>query len=259
MVNLRSAALVTPLLILVLACGSSSAQSRKDAEALRKEIEALKAQQAEMQKSLEEVRDFLRAATGGRFGAPSLVNSSFDLSGGQANGRPSAPVTLVEISDYHCPYCRRHVQQTQPNLYADYVQPGKLRHVFIHYPIAQLHPDAYRSHEAANCAADQGKFWELHGKLFETPLKTVEQLAGLAQSMGLDMTAFRGCMDSGKYANAVKESVERIQKMDINGTPMFLVGKTPSGSQPMTVARVIEGAQPYEVFKKTIDEVAASK
>jgi protein-disulfide isomerase len=259
MINRCSAALAAPVFLLLLACGSSSAQSSRDAESLRKEIEALKAQQAEMQKSLEEVRDFLRAATGGRFGGPALVNSTFDLAGAPTNGRASAPVTVVEISDYHCPYCRRHVQQTQPNLYADYVQPGKVRHVFIHYPIAQLHPDAYRSHEAASCAGDQGKFWELHSKLFETPLKTVDQLNGLAQSTGLDMTAFRACMDSGKYANAVKESVERIQKMNINGTPMFLIGKTPSGSQPMTVSKVIEGAQPYEVFKRAIDEVAAGK
>ena len=244
---------------MVLACSEPSAQAPKDPESLRKEIEALKAQQAEMQKSLDEVREFLKAATGGRFGGPSLVNSKFDLQGAPINGQSSAPVTLVEISDYHCPFCRRHVQQTQPRLYEDYVKTGKVRHVFIHYPIAQLHPDAYRSHEAASCAADQGKFWDLHTRLFDAPVKTDDQLTGLAQSAGLDMSAFRACLDSGKHAQEIKGSVERIQKMNISGTPMFLVGRTPSGTQPMTVAKVIEGAQPYDTFKVVIDEVASAK
>ena len=258
MLTRRRGLLCTPLLFFVLACSQPSAQSQKDAEGLKKEIEALKAQQAEMQKSLEEVRDFLKAATGGRFGAPSLVNSTFDLSGLPANGQKTAPLTLVEISDYHCPYCRRHVQQTQPRIYSDMVNSGKLRHVFVHYPIAQLHPDAARSHEAAMCANDQGKFWDFHTKLFETPLKTQEQLIGLAQGSGLDLTAFRACMESGKHAKEVQDSVERIAKMNVNGTPMFLLGRTqPDGK--LVVARVIEGAQPFEAFKMAVDEVLAGK
>jgi protein-disulfide isomerase len=257
---IRSRALAfVPLFFLVLACNGRLAQSPKDAESLRKEIDELKAQQAEMQKSLEEVRDFLKAATGGRFGAPSLVNSSFDLSGAPTNGQPSAPVTIVEISDYHCPYCRRHVQQTQPRLYEEYVKTGRARHVFIHYPIAQLHPDAHRSHEAASCAADQGKFWDLHLRLFDSPVKTDDQLIGLAQSVGLDMTKFRDCLQSGKHSQAIQDSVARIQKMNISGTPMFLVGRTPSGSQPMTVARIVEGAQSFDAFKAVIDETAKGK
>ena len=253
----RPAALLIPAFVVLLACGSSSAQAPRDADSLRKEIDTLKAQQAEMQKSLEEIREFLRQVTGGRFGAPSLVNSSFDLSGAPSNGQDSAPLTIVEISDYHCPFCRRHVQQTQPKLYEEYVKPGKARHVFIHYPIAQLHPDAQKSHEAAMCAGDQGKFWDLHTKLFESPAKTVEQLTGMAQNLGLDMAAFRQCLESGRHADEVKASVERVQQLNINGTPMFLIGKTPAGSQSMTVSKVIEGAQPYEAFKKAIDEVAA--
>jgi protein-disulfide isomerase len=256
----RSHVLVfVPLLYLVLACSQSSAQAPRDAESLRKEIDQLKAQQAEMKKSLEEIREFLRAATGGRFGAPSLVNSTFDISGAPVNGEPSAPVTIVEISDYHCPFCRRHVQQTQPRLYDEYVKAGKARHVFIHYPIAQLHPDAYRSHEAAMCAGDQGKFWDIHTKLFEAPVKTPEQLTAIAQNAGLDTTAFRACLDSGKHAKAVKDSVARIQKLNINGTPMFLVGRTPSGSAPLTIAKIIEGAQPLDAFRAAIAEVTGDK
>ena len=258
MLTRRRGLILAPLVFTFLACSQPAAQSSKDAEALRKEIEALKAQQAETQKSLDEVREFLKAATGGRFGAPSLVNSSFDVSGMPSNGRATAPITLIEISDYHCPYCRRHVQQTQPRIYSELVNTGKVRHVFVHYPIAQLHPDAYRSHEAAACANDQGKFWDLHKKLFETPLKTVEQLTAVAQDAGLDGNALRACLESGKHAQEVQASVERIAKLNVNGTPMFLLGRT-AGDSKVTVAKVVEGAQPYEAFKMAVDEILAGK
>lgn len=254
----RRGLVFAPFLLLFLACSQPSAQGPKDADSLRRELDALKAQQAEMQRSLDEIREFLKAATGGRFGAPSLVNSTFDISGMPSNGKADAPLTLIEISDYHCPFCRRHVQQTQPKIYSELVNTGKLRHVFVHYPIAQLHPDAYKSHEAAACANDQGRFWDLHTKLFETPLKTPEQLIGLAQNAGLDAAALRACLESGKHTKDVQASVQRISKMNINGTPMFLLGKTSPDSK-ITIAKVIEGAQPYEAFKMAADEVLAGK
>src|SRR5215217_2529771 len=257
MLSRRRGIICAPFLFMFLACSQSSAQSPKDADAMRKELDALKAQQGEMQKSLDEIREFLRAATGGRFGAPSLINTTFDISGLPARGDAKAEVMLIELSDYHCPFCRRHVQQTQPRLYSELVDKGKLRHVFVHYPIAQLHPDAYKSHEAALCANDQGKFWDLHTRLFEAPLKTPEQLTGLAQTAGLEATAFRACLDSGKHAKEVEASVERISKLNVNGTPMFLVGR--NTGDKITVAKVIEGAQPFEAFKAAVDEIAAGK
>lgn len=259
MPNARSLVATVPLALVLLACGPSSAQSPRNIDELQKELEAIRIEQAEMRKSLEEVRDFLRAATGGRFGAPSLVNMTFDTAGAPSYGEASAPVTIVEISDYHCPYCRRHVQQTQPRIYSDYVQPGKARHVFIHYPIAQLHPDAHRAHEAASCAGDQGKFWEYHARLFEMPAKTADELTAHAGAAGLDVAAFRKCLDAGTHAGAVKESVERIQELAISGTPMFLIGRTEAGGGAVTIQRVVEGAQPYEAFKAAIDDVAAGK
>ena len=257
MVNHRVFAIAASLLIL-LACGSS-AQSPKDTEALKKEIAELKASQAELARSLDEVREFLKAVTGGRFGAPSIVGTSFEIDGAPSYGQASAPVTMIEISDYHCPFCRRHVQQTQPQLYAEYVNSGKVRHVFLHYPIDQLHPDAYRSHEAASCAADQGKFWQFHTKLFETPLRTIEQLVPVGQSVGLDPQALRACLESGKHSQEVKASVERIQKLGISGTPAFLIGRTTSGGGPIKINKVVEGAQPFSVFKTALDETLAAK
>ena len=256
---LRHPLVAVVCVLTLLGCRSSAAQSPKDTEALRKEVEQLKASQAEMQKSLDEIREFLRAATGGRFGSPPLAGSSVEITGAPVNGSGTAPVTLIEVSDYHCPFCRRHFQQTQPQLNSNYIRAGKIRHVFLHYPIDQLHPDAYRSHEAASCAADQGKFWELHAKLFEAPVRTVDQLISAGQSAGLDASRLRSCLESSKHAQEVQDSVARIQKMGISGTPVFLIGRTPSGNAPVKVSKVLEGAQPYEEFQKAIDEVLAAR
>ena len=256
---LRHPLIAVVTVLTLLGCGSSSAQSPKETEALKKEVEALKASQAEMQQSLEEIREFLKAATGGRFGSPPLAGSSVPIDGAPANGKSTAPVTLIEVSDYHCPFCRRHFQQTQPQLNTNYINSGKVRHVFLHYPIDQLHPDAFRSHEAASCAADQGKFWDLHAKLFEAPARTIDQLIPLGQSAGLNVDAFRTCLESGKHAQEVKESVARIQKMGISGTPAFLIGRTPSGNEPMKVSKVVEGAQSFDAFQKAIEQVLSEK
>ena len=213
-----------------------------------------------MQQSLDEIREFLKAATGGRFGAPSLVNSTFDIAGMPANGKADAPLTLIEISDYHCPFCRRHVQQTQPQIYSELVEhrQGAARVRPLSDRAAASRRRTGRTRRRC-CANDQGKFWELHAKLFETPLKTAEQLIGLAQNAGLDATAFRACLESGKHAKEVQASVERIAKMNVNGTPMFLLGERPSKDSKVTIAKVIEGAQPYEAFKMAVDEVLAGK
>ena len=240
------AILILPAFVF-LACSQPAAQSQQqEVEALRKEIEILK-------RDLAEVREFLKVVTKGQFGAAKIEDKTIDLTGAPVNGQASAKLTLVEISDYHCPFCRRHFQQTQPQIYSEFVNTGKVRHVFIHYPIDQLHPDAFRSHEAASCAQDQGKFWELHTKLFETPAKTTEQIVAIAQTAGLDSTALKACMDSGKYSKAVRESVANMQELGADSTPLFLIGLTPAPGQPMKIVQVIKGAYPFSEFKTRLE------
>ena len=239
-------------IVALAACTRPSAQSQ-DVEALRKEIEELKASQEAMKKDLSEIREFLRLVTGGKFGAPPIEGQTVDLTGAPARGQASAPITLVEVSDYHCPYCRRHFQQTQPQINSTFIDQGKVLHVFVHYPIDQLHPEAFRSHEAASCAADQGKFWELHAKLFEAPARSVDQIVELAGAAGLDANALRSCMESGKYSTAVRESVKRMQQLGVDSTPMFLIGMTPNDGEPMKILKVVRGAHPFDQFKAAIE------
>jgi protein-disulfide isomerase len=171
-------------------------------------------------------------------------------------GSASAKVTLVEVSDYHCPFCRRHTQQVFPQIQKDYVDTGKIRYVFIDYPIAQLHPDAHKAHEAANCAGEQGKFWEMHRSLFANPpARDAAQFTAQARAIGADVAKFSACLTGGKYGAPVRETVEQIQGLGIGGTPTTLVGITPSPGAPMKIAKVVVGAQPYQSFRTAIDAI----
>jgi protein-disulfide isomerase len=242
--TVRAAVLLSSMLL--AACSSPAAQSQQEVEALRKEVESLK-------KDIAEIRDFLKAVTGGKFGAPRLEDQSVDLTNAPAKGQPEAPITLVEVSDYHCPFCRKHFVETQPRIDAEYVRAGKVRHVFIHLPIDQLHPEAYRSHEGAACAAEQGKFWELHAKLFEKPVRSSDDIVAHAQAAGLDAGALRTCIESGKHRAMVRDNVSRMQAIGVDSTPLFLIGKTPPPGKPMEIDAVVRGAYPFEQFKTTFD------
>ena len=133
---------------------------------------------------------------------------------------------MVEVSDYHCPFCRRHTLTTQPQIDAEYINTGKLRYVFIDYPIDQLHPDAFKAHEAANCAGEQGKYWEMHAKLFESPptrdgAQLVPQLVAQAQAVGLDVGEVprllrrRQVRDAGPRQRRADAGARRRQHADV--------------------------------------------
>jgi protein-disulfide isomerase len=227
-----------------------------DVAALRREIEALKAQQAAMKKDLDAIKSFLQALVqGGKPAEETLVNASIDIGGEPARGSAAAKVTLVEVSDYHCPFCRRHMQETQPRIEQEYISTGKIRYVFVDYPIEQLHPDAFKAHEAASCAGDQGKYWEMHAKLFATPTRDVNELVAQAESLGVNGATFRACLTGNKYATPVRDSVARMQQLGVDSTPMFLIGLTPADGQPMKVLKVVKGAHPFQQFKTAIDSL----
>jgi protein-disulfide isomerase len=241
----------------VLACSSPEAQSGQDAAALRKELDALKAQVTAMQKDVDAIKSLLT-----RLGAnldsadPPFAKAELHVAGAPAKGSPSATVMLVEVSDYHCPYCKRHYSQVFSKLESEYVNTGKIRYVFADFPVAQLHPDAFRSHEAALCAGDQGKYWEMHAKLFTSPpARDYDALSSLASGVVPDAAALKACLSSQKHAEAVKRSVERMEQQGVPGTPIFFIGKTPSGNDTMKTVKFVYGAKPYAEFKAAIDSV----
>jgi protein-disulfide isomerase len=158
-----------------------------------------------------------------------------------AIGSPSAPVTLVEFSDFQCPFCQR-VAPTLKKVRAAY--GDRVRIVWKDFPLTQIHPQAFKAGEAAHCAADQGKYWEYHDRLFANQQTLqVEDLKAHAASLGLDSAKFDACLDSAKYGNRVRNGVAQGSRLGVNSTPTIYIN-----------GRLVAGAQPYEVFAAVIDE-----
>jgi protein-disulfide isomerase len=163
--------------------------------------------------------------------------------GNPAKGPAGAPVTVIEFSDFQCPYCAR-VTPTLAKLQEAY--PGKIRVVFRDLPLPN-HKNAGPAAEAAQCAHDQGKFWEMHDRLFANQQKLAPaDLKEHAVALGLDAAAFNQCLDSGKYTAEWRKDAEEANRLGVNGTPAFFVN-----------GRLISGAQPYEVFAQIVEEELA--
>ncbi len=176
--------------------------------------------------------------------APPVFRTQVRMDGGPAKGPATALVTIVKFEDFHCPFCKR-VQPAFTELLSQY--DGKLKLVHRDFPLDQLHPQARKAHEAGRCAEEQGKFWAYHDVLYaNSPKASLEQLNAYAQEVGLDMTAFRQCMDNGKFQATVQQDVEEGTRAGVTGTPAFFIN-----------GRMLSGAQPVEKFVQMIDEELA--
>ena len=227
--------------------------------ALKRQVQELRDQQAQMQRELTAIKNFLQSLLQPKpSGAevPGLVGAAIPTANEPTMGSSSAKVTLMEISDYHCPFCKRQTQQTFPQLVSEYVKTGKVQFVFVDYPIAQLHPKAARTHEAAICAGEQGKYWEMHLSLFNGPVANDDgTLMSRAQQVGLNTGAFESCLKSSRHAASIQASASRMEQLGISGTPMVVLGYTPAPGQPLKVEKYVYGAQPYSAFKEAIDSL----
>jgi len=172
-------------------------------------------------------------------------------------GAKTAPVVVMEFSDFHCPFCRRHATTVLPRLKRDYVDTGKVLYVFRHFPL-DSHPDAPAAGAAAACAGRQGKFWEMHDRFFETPARVgPADLSTHALLLGLDLPRFRLCLDR-EGREDVRADTALGQELGISGTPAFIFG-TNRGGESMAPVSSISGADTYEAFAKAIDALLAIK
>jgi protein-disulfide isomerase len=215
---------------------------------LQEDVERLKTELAEIKKQLADLRQLLSQ----RAAQPANVMVKVSVGDSPSLGQPDAPVTLVEFSDYQCPFCGRFFKQTFTALKTDYIDTGKLRYVFRDFPLDTIHPQARKAAEAAHCAGAQGKYWEMHDTLFknQSALK-VDNLKAFARDLGLDTDAFNACLDQGTYAEAVNQHLAAGSQAGIAGTPGFFIGKT--SAEGTLEATFIKGAQPITAFRQVID------
>ena len=175
---------------------------------------------------------------------PAIQRIEVSVQGAPFKGGAKAPVTIVEFSDFHCPFCKQ-VVSTLVKLESQY--GDKIKLVFRDFPIEGLHPGASKAHEAARCANEQGKFWAYHDKLFASPPNSSPEIfKGFAKEVGLEPVAFETCLGSGRHQEAIKKDIEEGQRVGVGGTPAFFIN-----------GRLLSGAQPLEAFARVIDEELA--
>lgn len=166
-------------------------------------------------------------------------------------------IALVEFTDYECPYCGRHARETSPRIHKEWVEPGTVRHVLFNFPLERIHPNARKAGEAAECAARQGRFWEMHNRLFSDPNGLVADLAQPVNGLELDVTTFKRCMD-GEAADAISADLAEGRRLGVTTTPTFFVGIV-QGDGSIHLAKRVSGARSFEVFQDLIRSVVTTK
>src|SRR5215470_7417980 len=162
-----------------------------------------------------------------------------------AKGNPSAPVTIIEFSDYQCPFCKKAEPTVQEVLKV--YGPDKVRFAYRNFPLP-MHTDARPAAEAAGCAAEQGKFWEYHEKLMAAKDLSPANLQTMATELGVDKKKFEDCYAAEKFKGDIEKDVKAGEEAGVNGTPAFFIN-----------GRMLDGAQPFEKFKEVIDEELAAQ
>ena len=227
----------------------AAAQAVPAYDVLRREIEELREGQRRLEGQIEEIKKLL---AGGR--SAEVRNVVVAVAGSSFKGELTAMVTVVEFSDYQCPFCGRYARETFPRIDAEYISTGKVRYVFRDFPIGSLHPRAFKAHEASHCAGEQGKYWEMHDRLFfHQQAVRAADLRLHADALALHRPWFEECLDAGRHAARIRQDLEEGKRATVRGTPTFFIGLTVPDEPMITAARVIRGAQPYSAFKEAID------
>jgi protein-disulfide isomerase len=178
--------------------------------------------------------------------APQFIRYDIPSEGFPSIGPNDAPITIVEFSDYQCPYCRRWHQQVYESLLAAY--PGKIKLVYRHLPLTSIHPDAFGAAEAAMCAGEQDAYWAYHEKLFASESLGSEVYDQYALDLSLNMNDFQTCMETEKYKQAIEADSDFAVDLGVRSTPTFFIN-----------GLALVGAQPLDVFKQVIDKELAGE
>lgn len=256
--------LASRLLVLIVVAslgvaGSAAAQvSREEFEALKSEVGTLKESVKAQNDLLRQFLERLGAAREGREAPFKEMLVATD--GGAVYGKPTAKVTIVEFTDFQCPFCARYANDTFPQIDREYIETGRVRYVFRDFPIEAAHPQAFKAHEAVHCAADQGKRLEMHKRIFANQrAMSVNDLTAHAVALGLDKARFEKCVAQGTYATKIRSGLSAGEQAGVRGTPTFFVGLTQPNTPNVKAVRRIVGAQPYAAFKTAIDELLAAQ
>jgi protein-disulfide isomerase len=205
---------------------------------------------AELREALEEKGEF--AARRSAVARPRVF--PLDVRGEPFRGHRDAKVAIVEYSDFACPYCAQYVREVYPQIETNYVQSGKVKYFFRDLP-EHGHTNALVAAQAARCAGDQGRFWEMHDILFAAqPALGRTELETYAQGLGLDPEKFNACLDNQRWAEAIRRSEVGARRMEIYGTPAFLIGTISEDGNVVQATRTVIGGS-LDTLKSALDEL----
>jgi len=229
----------------------------------KEEVRQLREQVTEIQKQLAEIKELLEA--GAQAQAPAAEPAGFrpqsiSIGTSPVKGNKDAPITMVEYSDYQCPFCARNYREVMPRIQKEYIDTGKLKFVMREFPLSSLHKNATNASIAALCAGEQGKYWEMHNVLFENQKALdVNNLKSLAGTIGLDTATFDDCLDNKKTEGLVRKDMASGTKLGMRGTPGFFIGLTDlSDPDEVELSVFIRGAQSFDQFQANIDDLLES-
>jgi protein-disulfide isomerase len=192
----------------------------------------------------------------GAAAAPSLVDS-VDMTlalTGHIKGSKNAKVAIVEFSDFQCPYCGRFAKETLPELKRDFIDGGSAQFIYRDNPLENIHPYALKASAAAECAEQQGKYWEMHDAIFSQQRELTDtSFLNHAKALRLDTTTFSTCLEGGATSR-IKADQAEAGRLGVQSTPIFLIGRVDSNGT-IRVTKRINGAAPYETFKATLKEL----
>ncbi|HTS27494.1 MAG TPA: thioredoxin domain-containing protein [Bryobacteraceae bacterium] len=206
----------------------------------------------EILNELRQIRQLLEKQGKAPTGQPEITRARLNLDGFAMLGSKDAPLTIVEFTDYQCPFCQRFHLSTFGDLKKQYIDTGKVRFFSRDLPL-DFHSNALRAAQAARCANEQGQFWALRNVMGSNPDKLdFEHILGFAGDLRMDTAKFRNCVESEKYKDAVQTDVMEAMKIGATGTPTFVLGKsTPEGVD----GELMVGAQPFPLFDMKLKEL----
>jgi len=245
----RSLKVSVLLPVALLLFSQSTLAQQTSMDDLRKEIETLSQNMKTMQQDVQEIKALLQ----NRMRVTPPQNTVLDLGKGPSRGESTAKLTLVEFLDYQCPFCGKFSRETMPQIDKDYIQTGKVRYVVMNLPLEGIHKSAFKAAEAAACAGEQGKFWEMQDRLFNNQ-QTIDQWKSHAEAVGLDVSKFEECLDGGREAAEVRSEMAEARKAGLTGTPAFFLAFTDAKSTTIKTVTRLVGSQPYAAFKTAIDK-----
>lgn len=187
-------------------------------------------------------------------GPPEPNKAKLNMTGAEMLGSKNAPLTMVEFTDYQCPFCQRFHTTVFNELKKNYIDTGKVRFYSRDLPLDSMHPNAMRAAEAARCAADQGQFWALRDIMGGNPGKLdLDSLIADAAGLKMNTASFRSCVESDKYKQAIQSDVLEAMKIGADGTPTFVIGRSTTDGVD---GEVVVGAMPYEAFDKKLKSLS---